>query len=286
MPFLISGNLNRLDKNTLNEFQKKFGLILSSSQSKKQQYNMIQNSLRTKMNFVDVFSKFNKQEVLSFVFLISQFSDCITEDIPFEFNYFKNNPYILEWKKEHFMLPLEVLDYLAGEKVFKEQNYLFTLLPQLPHKEKISWLKWLGVDVEIDHEKEINHLIYLKCRSLQKPFLGKSFIHESDFDLEKLWPIGSNKFLDWYYKGIASFYFSLQELARVEKDPFFVRVIEEIKAGKYILKKNSIKYGIKESYRLVSTIEGKSLQLRNKILEWEEDRTNSKNSLFDQIENI
>ena len=29
----------------------------------------------------------------------------------------------------------------------------------------------------------------------------------------------------------------MQELSRVEHDPFFIQVLEEIKAGKYVLKK-------------------------------------------------
>lgn len=47
-----------------------------------------------------------------------------------------------------------------------------------------------------------------------------------------------NKIVDWYYKGLTTFYFAMQELARVEHDPFFVHVLEEIKAGKYVLKKH------------------------------------------------
>ncbi len=282
MPFAISGNLDKIDSRVLIDFQRRFGVILSQKQFLKQQQSMIQTALKSKMNFVDTFSKFSNSEVISFVFLITQFADSNLDETPYEYSYFHNNPYILEWQKNSFTIPFEILDYLAGEKIFKDQNYLFSILTQMNQKEKKSWLKWLGVFPEGESEKEMNHGIYNSCRILQKPFLGKSFIEENEFQLEKLWPRGTNKFIDWFYKGISTFYFALQELSRTEQDPFFQRVIQEIKSGKLILKKNNLIYGEPNSYKLIATIEGKSLQLRKNNYFWEEKSLQS-DSLFNEL---
>lgn len=278
MPFLLSSKLELIEDIRVIEFQKKFGIILSKRQTEKQRYQIIQNSLKNKMNFVETFSNFSKEEVVSFVFLISQFGDTILDDTPLEYSHFKKNPFVLEWKENHFTIPYEILEYLAHEKIFKEQNYLFSLIHSIPVKEKKSWMKWLGIIYEGDTEKEINLEIYNHCRLLQKPFEGKSFVTEEEFSIEKLWTFGSNQFLDWYYKGISNFYYSLQELAKVEKDPFFLRIISEIKSGKLVLKKNKVNFGEKDSFKLVSSVEGKTIQFREKILFWEEK--NNPNSLF------
>ncbi len=278
MPFFISSNLEILEEKKIFEFQKKFGIILSKKQNSKQRFTIIQNSLKNKMNFVEIFSKFNKDEVLSFVFLISQFGDVSSEEIPIEYSYFKSNPFVLEWKEKHFTIPFEIFEYLAHEKIFKEQNYLFSLISYLPIKEKKSWMKWLNIISEGESEKEMNLEIYNQCRILQKQFEGKSYLTEEEFSIEKLWIQGSNQYLDWYYKGISNFYYSLQELSKIEKDPFFYRIIQEIKSGKFILKKNKVNFGEKDSFKLVSTVEGKTVQFREKLFFWEE--RNSNGSLF------
>ena len=113
MPFVVSGNLNRIKNNSLVKFQKNFGLILSENQFEKQQYQMIQTALKTKCNFVQVFSNLQKQEVISLVFLISQFGDALLSEIPPEYSYFEEIPYIIEWNDGAFMIPFEVLDFLA-----------------------------------------------------------------------------------------------------------------------------------------------------------------------------
>lgn len=280
MPFLVSGNLSRIKQSSLVKFQKKFGLILSQNQFEKQQYQMIQSALRTKCNFVQIFSSLGKQEVISLVFLISQFGDALKSEIPQEYSYFDEIPYVLEWNDGVYMIPLEVLDFLAHEKIFKDQNYLFALLPLIPSKEKKAWIKWIGTDYEGDSERDLNHELYAKSRVLQKPFKGKSYIHESEFFLEQLWPQGKNKIVDWYYKGLTTFYFTMQELSRTEHDPFFLHVIEEIKSGKYVLKKVPQEFGEVERFKLVATVEGKSLQLRETSFNWEFEKKKQGDYLF------
>jgi hypothetical protein len=121
------------------------------------------------------------------------------------------------------------------------------------------------------------------ARVLQKPFKGKSYIHENEFYLEQLWQPGTNKIVDWYYKGLTSFYFTMQELSRVEHDPFFVQVLEEIKAGKYVLKKAPQEFGELEKFKLVATVEGKSLQLRETSFNWEFEKKKQADYLFYNI---
>jgi hypothetical protein len=283
MPFLVSGNLNRIKTSSLVKFQKNFGLILSTNQFEKQQYQMIQSALKTKCNFVQVFSNLKKHEVISLVFLISQFGDALISEIPPEYSYFEDIPYIIEWNDGAFTIPFEIFDFLSHEKIFKDQNYLFALLPLMPAKEKKAWIKWIGTDYEGDSDRDLNHELYAKSRVLQKPFKGKSYIHENDFFLEQLWQPGMNKIVDWYYKGLTTFYFAMQELSRVEHDPFFVHVLEEIKAGKYVLKKAPQEFGEMERYKLVSTIEGKSLQLRETSFNWEFEKKKQADYLFYNI---
>ena len=71
---------------------------------------MIQSALKTKCNFVQVFSNLQKQEVISLVFLISQFGDALLSEIPPEYSYFDDIPYIIEWNDGVYMIPFEVLD--------------------------------------------------------------------------------------------------------------------------------------------------------------------------------
>ena len=150
----------------------------------------------------------------------------------------------------------------------------------MPSKEKKAWIKWIGTDYEGESDRDLNHEIFAKSRALQKPFKGKSYIHENEFFLEQLWQPGMNKIVDWYYKGLTTFYFAMQELARVEHDPFFVHVLEEIKAGKYVLKKAPQEFGEMEKYKLVSTVEGKSLQLRETSFNWEFEKKKQSDYLF------
>ena len=101
--------------------------------------------------------------------------------------------------------------------------------------------------------------------------------------MEQLWQPGTNKIVDWYYKGLTTFYFAMQELARVEHDTFFVHVLEEIKAGKYVLKKAPQEFGDVERYKLVATVEGKSLQLRETAFSWEFEKKKQGDYLFYNI---
>lgn len=283
MPFLISGNIDRISPEALSKFKKNFGLILSENQFTKQQYLMIQSALKARHDYVHVLSRLQKHELLSLIFLISQFGDCMLSEIPAEYSYFENIPYIVEWTKGAFTIPYEILDFLSGEKIFKEQQYLFALLPAIPAKEKKAWVKWMNLDFEGESEKELNYAIYANCRILQQPYKGKSYIHETEFLIEQLWPPGKNEIVDWYYKGMTTFYFAMQELSRTEKDPFFSRVLEEIKSGKYLLKKISQRFGESEKYKLISTVEGRTAQLRNTVFNWELERKTDTDFLFQSI---
>lgn len=285
MPFCVSGNIEKIEPYSLRKFSKQFGLILSAQQSKKDQFKMLQSALKN-LNFKQVISKLNKRELLSFIFLLTQFGDVSMEEIPGDYSELYNNPYVLEWEKGHFMVPLEILEFLSMEKIFKKQNYLFSLLPSLTIKEKKAWIRWLGVDYDGDSENKLNQEIYYRCRILQQKTKGRSLITESEIPLENLWEKGSKEFMDWFYQGLTPFYYAIYELSLVETDSYILQLIEEIKSGKFIIKKLPEKFRESEKHVLVKTVEGKTPQLRKIVYNWELEREN-KNSLFSiqQMEN-
>ncbi|MDX1958636.1 MAG: hypothetical protein SFU98_08695 [Leptospiraceae bacterium] len=280
MPFTISGNLDKISQSSIVKFQKSFGVILSHKQFPKQQFTLIQNILKDRHDYVSQLGSFSKTELMSFIFILSQFGDVIKSEAPENFQDFENNPYVIEWQEGMFMIPWELLDFLSTEKVFREQNYLFALLVSLSLKEKKAWMKWLEKDCEYENEKELTLQIYRSLRTIQKKFQGKSIIHEKQFELGKLWIPGTNRIMDWYYKGLTPFYFTMQEMAQEEQDPFFKIVLEEIKAGKYILKKEPEKFREKMNYILVSTIEGQSVQFRETMFNWEIEKNKPHDYLF------
>ncbi|MCB1190881.1 MAG: hypothetical protein H7A23_04165 [Leptospiraceae bacterium] len=278
MPFFISGNIDKIEPYSLRKFSKQFGLILSPKQSRKDQLKMLQSAVKN-FNFKQTITKLNKSELLSFIFLLTQFGDVAIEEIPEDYSELQNNPYALEWEKGHFMIPLEILEFLSTEKTFKNQNYLFSLLASLSIKEKKAWIKWLGVDYEGESENKLAHEIYYRCRILQQKTKGRSLITESEIPLENLWEKGSKDFMDWFYQGLTPFYYAIYELSLVETDAYTLQLIEEIKSGKFIIKKLSEKFGEDEKYTLVKTVEGKTPQIRKIVYNWELEREN-KNSLF------
>lgn len=284
MPFLISGNLEKIANEALVKFQKDFGLILSEKHFEKQRYAMIMDALRNRHNYIFTMANLNKKEIMSFIFILSQFGDLIIGEAPGEFTDFENIPYVVEWSKNVYMVPWEILDYFGGERVFKEQNYLFALIPSLPIKEKKAWVKWLATDYEGNTEKELNREIYKEVRLLQKPYMGKSLIQENSFPLHKVWKPGENKIMDWFYKGLTPFYFAMQELSGVEKDPFTLHLIEMVRSGKYILKKEPEKFRERENYKLVCTVEGASLQFRDSVFHWEVEKNRQSDYLFNILQ--
>lgn len=278
MPFLISGNIEQIEPNALRHFSKKFGLILSKHQSIKEQQKMLQSALQN-LNFKEITRQFGKKELLSFIFILTQFGDVSLDEIPLEYSYLKNVPYVLEWSRGHFTVPFEVLDFLANQKILKKQGYLFSLLPQLSLREKKAWVRWLGIDYEGKFENKLNHEIYYRCRIIQQRTEGKSRITESEIPLQSIWERGNKDIIDWFYQGLTSFYFAIQELSFIETDPYVLELIRDIKCGKFILKKLPEKFGKDEEFVLVKTVEGKTPQLRKTVYHWELERE-SKNSLF------
>ena len=285
MPFAISGNISQIHKDAIRSFSKKFGIILSQGQAKRQQYTLLQNALRSKKDMITDLAALQRPELLSLVFLITQFGDIEADEVPSDYTFLRQNPYVLEWQKNSFMIPLEVMEFLATEKIFKEQKYLFALIPQLPMREKKAWIRWMEVDFDGKNEWPLNHELHSQCRKLQIPFQGKSFITETEFNIEQLWRPGKNKIVDWFYKGLTPFYYAMQELSRVEKDPFFVHILETIRAGKFILKKEPEKLRQKTKYKLVATVEGQTPQLRKKVYTWEKEKEHEKIHLFSNLYN-
>ncbi|TGN20910.1 hypothetical protein [Leptospira idonii] len=279
MPFAVSGNVGVFEKGTLRNFEKQLGIILSENQPHLQQHLMIRRALQHLGGSVSVLSGLSRQELLSFIFVLTQFGDTIRSETPAEYMQVEAIPYVVQWQKGHYMIPLEILEYLAHERIFRDQGYLFALIPALPIKEKKAWIRWMGVDFEKGGDRDLNFEIYFQCRLLQKPFLGKSLVQESEIELNQIWPYGKNEYLDWFYKGLSCFYYSMEEMSKREKDPFLLHVIELIKAGKFILKKLPDVYGKETSYSLVSTVEGNTPQLRETIFQWEVERIR-KDSLF------
>lgn len=285
MPFSISGNISRIKQDSIRAFSKKFGVILSQNQPPRQQYHLLQNALKNKKGLVNDLAALNRAELLSLIFLITQFGDIESAEVPPEYTYLKTNPYVMEWQTNSYMIPLEVMEYLAHEKIFREQSYLFALIPQLPTKEKKAWIRWMEVDFEGKKDWALNHELHYHARKLQIPFQGKSFINEPEFQITQLWKPGKNKIVDWFYKGLTPFYYAMQELARVEKDPFFIHVLETIKSGKYVLKKEPDKPGQKTTYKLVATVEGQTPQLRKHTYSWEKQKQHEKIHLFSDLFN-
>ncbi|XDD54456.1 hypothetical protein AB3N62_01205 [Leptospira sp. WS4.C2] len=279
MPFSISGNFKNCERASLRNFEKHLGIILSENQTQLQQHLMIRRALQNLSGSVSVLSGLSRQELLSFIFILTQFGDIIRSETPPEYLLLESIPYVVEWTKGHYMIPMEILEHLAHERIFKDQGYLFALIPALSIKEKKSWIRWIGVDFEKGGDRDLNFEIYSQCRVLQKPFLGKSLVQESEIRLEQIWPRGKNECIDWFYKGLSTFYYSMEEMSRKEKDPFLLHVIELIKSGKFILKRLPDTYGKESSYSLVGTVEGNTPQLRETTFQWEVERLR-KDSLF------
>lgn len=280
MPFAISENLEKIESSALIKFQKNFGIILSENQFPKQRYALIFNSLKVRHNYVQTFGDFTPDELRSFLFILSQFGDVVENEAPSELMDFQNIPYVLEWRRGCYMVPIEVLDFFANEKIFRMQNYLFALLPLLSVKEKKAWIRWLAEDYEGDSEKELNFTLYQKLRLLQKPMLGKTLLQEKEFPLNKVWKKGENKFLDWFYNGMTTFYYAIQELSKVERDPLIQHIIELIKSGRLVLKKEPEKFRERTNYSLVFTIEGLSIQFRETIFSHEIEKKKPAEYLF------
>ena len=92
MPFLISGNLDKIDNSALIKFQKNFGIILSKNQFTKQQYYLIQNSIIYHHDYIQRMTSMSKESLFGFLFILSQFGDVIQSESPqnfikFNFNY-------------------------------------------------------------------------------------------------------------------------------------------------------------------------------------------------------
>jgi hypothetical protein len=279
MPFAISGNVRSFEPGSLRSLEKHLGIILSDNQSHVQQHLMIRRTLQQLGGSVDLLSGLSRQELLSFIFVLTQFGDTIRSETPGEYLLLESIPFVVQWKKGQYMIPLEILEYLSHERIFRDQGYLFALIPALPMREKKSWIRWMGVDFEKGGDRDLNFEIYFQCRLLQKPFLGKSLLQESEIELEQIWPLGKSEYIDWFYKGLSTFYYSLEEMSKKERDPFLLHVIELIRSGKLILKKLPDIYGEDSRYSLVSTVEGNTPQLREVIFQWEIERIR-KDSLF------
>ncbi|MDZ4728055.1 MAG: hypothetical protein SH817_18015 [Leptospira sp.] len=279
MPFAISGNVDSFEKGSLRNLEKHLGIILSENQTQLQQHLMIRRTLQQLGGSVDILSGLSRQELLSFIFVLTQFGDTTRIETPAEYLLLETIPFVVQWKKGHYMIPLEILEYLAHERIFKDQGYLFALIPSLPIREKKSWIRWIGVDYEKGGDRDINFEIYFQCRLLQKPFLGKSLIQESEIELNQIWAFGKNEYMDWFYKDLSTFYYAMEEMSKKEKDPFLLHVINLIQAGKLILKKLPDVYGEESRYSLVSTVEGNTPQLRETTFQWEVERIR-KDSLF------
>jgi hypothetical protein len=268
MPFAIAGNVNRFEKGALRRLEKHLGIILSPNQPKLQQKRMIFRGLQEKGGIHNILENLSRQELLSLIFIITQFGDTTPAETPAEYSNVKNIPYIIEWQKNHFMIPLEILELFSQERIFKEQGYLFSLIPNLPKDEKIAWIRWIGVDFEKGGHRSLDFEIYYQCRLLQKPFQGKSLLTDMEFQVKDMWPPGTCSEMDWYYKGLTTFYYSVFELSKNEKDPFKKHVLDVIRSGKYILKKPD--RNIPTTYSsLVATVEGSTPQLRETVYQWE-----------------
>jgi hypothetical protein len=274
MPFAISGNVSRIERDSLRRLERKLGIILSPNQPTLQQKKMIQRGLHGMGGLHNILESLTKRQLLSLIFLITQFGDITLEETPAEYTDLEDIPYIVEWKKNHFMIPLEILELLSNERLFKEQGYLFALIPSLLKEEKTAWIKWIGADYEPNKERSIDFEIHYQCRLLQKPFNGKSLIQDTEFSLIDVWPFGSCQELDWYYKGLTTFYYSLQELAKREKDPFKRHVIDVIRCGKFILKKTD-RYTSNMDAKIVASVEGATPQLRESLFHWEKNKDSS-----------
>lgn len=279
MPFMISGNYERFEPGSLRKLEKHLGIILSPNQPALQQRRMLQRGMAMQGGIHNILEGLDRKELLSLIFLITQFGDIALAETPVEYTDLKNIPYAIEWKRHHFMIPLEILELFSQERLFKEQMYLFALIPSLPKEEKKSWIRWMGVDYDRATNRSIDFEIYSQCRILQKPYNGKSLIQDTQFALVDLWPEGSCEEIDWYYKGLTTFYYSLQELSKREKDPFKRHVIDILKSGKFILKRND-RYSPAIQSQVVSTVEGATPQLRESIFQWEPTDPQSQTSLF------
>ncbi|EQA45899.1 hypothetical protein LEP1GSC050_3903 [Leptospira broomii serovar Hurstbridge str. 5399] len=280
MPFLVSGNIDLIDQVSLRKLEKHLGVILSPHQYPIEQYNLIRNSLRSKLDSENLIRRMSRKELLSFIYILTQFGDVVQGETPQEYLDVDNIPVVLEWQKGHFMVPYEVLDFLAHSRVFRNQNYLFALIQPLPSKEKKAWIEWIGAGYGKTFPREINHELYFQCRHLQKPFQGKSLVQEEVIRIDQLWAPGKNEVADWFYKGITPFYTAMKELQRVERDPFLLHVLDLIRSGKLVLKRTPEEFGRREEFDLVSTVEGNTPQLRDTVFSWEVEREEREDFLF------
>lgn len=278
MPFALVGNLDKIDKSALDKIAKTYKIILSPNQTPLQQKRLLQRGLENLGSINSVLEKLSKKELLSLIFIITQFGDISLEDIPEDYSNLSKIPYVIEWSKNQFMIPLEFFENLAHERIFKEQNYLFALLHTLSKEEKKNWLQWIGAEFDKTQSHSIEFEIYSYCRTLQRPFDGKSLVQESEFLVTDMWPVGTCQELDWFYKGLTGFYYSCRNLSLREKDPFKKYVLDLIRSGKLILKID--KYSPNTKASLVSTVEGSTPQLRKSLYSWELEKNLTIPNLF------
>ncbi|WCL49076.1 hypothetical protein [Leptospira sp. GIMC2001] len=279
MPFAIAGNVERFDQGSLRKIEKSLGIILSNNQPALQQKKMIYRGLIQKGGVHHILETLSRKELLSLIFIITQFGDTTLHETPSEYTELQNIPYVVEWKKHHYTIPLEIMEMFSSERLFKEQGYLFAMIPSLSKDEKKAWIKWMGIDFEPGRERNLDFEIYYQCRYLQKPFQGKSLIQDSEFLVQDLWPVGKCEELDWFYKGLTTFYYALQELSRRERDPFKKHVLDVVKSGKFVLKRQDRYRPVSES-ALVATVEGSTPQLRETVFQWEREEKDVRSGLF------
>lgn len=136
MPFLISGNLDLVERHSLKKMEKFLGIILSPVQFPVEQYNLLRHALHRNLDPDTLIRKMNRQELLSFIYILTQFGDVVRAETPAEYLDVEKIPLVLEWQKGLYMIPYEVLDHLSTSRIFKNQNYLFALIPSLPVKKK------------------------------------------------------------------------------------------------------------------------------------------------------
>ncbi|PJZ69178.1 hypothetical protein CH373_11320 [Leptospira perolatii] len=280
MPFLISGNIDLVERSSLRKLEIYLGIILSTHQYPLEQYNLIRSALKSRLDSENLIRRMSRRELLSFIYILTQFGDVVQIETPDEYLDVDSVPIVLEWQKGHFMIPYEILDFLAQSRMFRNQNYLFALIPGLPAKEKKAWIEWIGSGFGRTFPREINHELYFQCRHLQKPFQGKSLVQDEVISIEQLWAPGKNEIVDWFYREITPFYTSMRELQRVERDPFLLHVLDLIRSGKLVLKRTPEEFGKKEKFELVSTVEGNTPQLRDTVFSWEVEREAKEDFLF------
>ena len=258
MSLPIVGNIDLFEESSIFKFEKNFNTILSKHQTLKKQNDIIKRALNDECNFDDCVTSSSSYKVFSFVFVLTQFGKTSESKLPPNFLDYKNNPYIFKTKKNEFLIPWEIIDYISTKKIFDVKNYLFAKMQKLSKANLESWYFWINQSKDHKLTKSLlRYKLYSIVQEMQSR-LKSSILEENEtekencesIELKKLWN-ENNPIMKSFYKSEINFYDAMCALEKKEISAKKKEILSLIKSGKLV--PNNLKY--KNKISLIFTAE-------------------------------